>query len=55
MKKLMNRFKMKCGQKNLAALSAFALCFATVAANVRCGYHYHQPKLPESAKQLRKK
>lgn len=27
MKKLMNRFKMKCGQKNLAALSAFALCF----------------------------
>lgn len=55
MKKLMNRFKMRCGQKNLAALSAFALCFATVAANVRCVYHYHQPRLPESAKQLRKK
>lgn len=55
MKKFMNWLKVKCNQKNMTALSAFALCFATIAANVRCGYHYHQPKFPETAKQLRKK
>jgi cyclic lactone autoinducer peptide len=47
--------KEKFNQKGLAAMSAFALCFATVAANVRCACHYHQPQFPESAKQLRKK
>lgn len=55
MKKLAEWIKTKINQKGLTSLAAFALCFATVAANTRCICHYHQPKFPESAKQLRKK
>lgn len=30
-----------------------ALVFATFAANSRCAYIYHQPKLPDKIKNLR--
>lgn len=55
MKKLADWIRVKINEKGLASLAAFALCFATIAANTRCICHYHQPKFPESAKQLRKK
>lgn len=55
MKKIMMWFKKNMNERSLLALSAFSLFFATVAANTRCICHYHQPKFPESARQLRKK
>lgn len=33
---------------------AFALVMTTYAANRSCVYIFHQPKLPDSAKRLRK-
>ncbi|MEM1485835.1 cyclic lactone autoinducer peptide [Oscillospiraceae bacterium PP1C4] len=35
-------------------LAAFAFVITTMTSNVACGWVYHQPKLPEAAKRLRK-
>lgn len=35
-------------------LSCLALTVATLAANSRCAYIYHDPKKPEELKQLKK-
>ena len=55
MKKIVKWLEEKMNRRGVASLAAFALCFATVAANTRCICHYHQPKFPETARQLRKK
>lgn len=38
----------------LTALSSFAMAFVVLAANSRCSYCFHQPKLPESADRFKK-
>ena len=46
----MKKFTMKYGD----VLSAFALVVTTVSSNRVCNYIFPDPKLPESAKHLRK-
>lgn len=66
MKKILSKEEMAMGnvmkqiqslikRQNPAMLSAAALFFATVFANVRCAGHYHQPEFPESAKKLKRR
>ena len=35
-------------------VSVFALAVAMINANTRCLFTYHQPKIPDAAKALRK-
>ncbi|MFV0499071.1 MAG: cyclic lactone autoinducer peptide [Bacilli bacterium] len=35
-------------------ISSFALVMTTLIANRNCTFVFHQPKMPESAKKLRK-
>lgn len=35
-------------------LASFAMVFVVMAANSRCAYCFHQPKLPEAASKYRK-
>lgn len=44
----------KCIQKYGTVITAFAFVIATYSANTACNYIFHQPKLPESVKSLRK-
>lgn len=46
----MNKFIKKYGN----IVSAFALVITTISANNMCFYIFHQPKLPDTAKKLRK-
>lgn len=46
----MNKFLKRYGH----IVSAFALVITTISANNMCFYIFHQPKLPETAKKLRK-
>lgn len=43
-------------KQNLAlqALSRIALTSASIGANTRCAYIFHNPKKPDSLKQLKK-
>lgn len=51
----MNKIKkLMTNGKAAAALCNFAVFFVAVAANARCGFHLHQPQMPESAKRFRK-
>ncbi len=46
----MKKFVSKWGH----VLAAFALVVTALTSNVACGWVYHQPKMPEAAKKLRK-
>lgn len=40
--------------KMLSSLATFALVITTIASNQRCWYVFHEEKLPENHKKLRK-
>ncbi|NCC15916.1 MAG: cyclic lactone autoinducer peptide [Clostridia bacterium] len=46
----MKKFLAKYGH----VVATFAFVMTTYVANRNCGYIFHQPKLPETAKRLRK-
>lgn len=48
----MRKFSKKFMAANM--LASLALCMSVVAANSRCIFVFHQPKLPNSIKKLRK-
>lgn len=50
MKKYIRNFGYRFG----GVIAAFALVITTLNVNSTCVYFAHQPKLPESAKKLRK-
>lgn len=50
MKKIINWI----GMKSLTSLAGLALIATATISNRVCAMHFHQDKLPESAKKLRK-
>lgn len=52
----MKSFKTLLSKKNLVlqSLCSLAIVSATMASNSRCAYIFHDPKKPDSLKQLRK-